>query len=96
MPSEALRPTASAKEEHMKVIYLEEAVDRFIEQGANLDKDQIIYILNRLPYMEIVRCGECKHYDEGGFCWHPAAELGDTLATEPADSCSYGERREDE
>lgn len=45
----------------MKAIYLEEAVDRFIEQGSNLDKDQIIYILNRLPYMDIVRCRSCIH-----------------------------------
>ena len=44
---------------------------------------------------DIVHCEECKHYDEGGFCWHPAAELGDTLATEPTDFCSYGERREE-
>ena len=44
---------------------------------------------------DIVHCEECKHYDEGRFCWHPAAELGDTLATEPTDSCSYGERREE-
>lgn len=44
---------------------------------------------------DIVHCKECKHYDEGGFCWHPAAELGDTLATEPTDSCSYGERSEE-
>ena len=44
---------------------------------------------------EIVRCKDCKHYDEGGFCWHPAAEVGDTLATEPTDSCRYGERSEE-
>lgn len=45
----------------MKAIYLEEAVDRFIEQGANLGKDQIIYMLNRMPYTEIVRCRDCRH-----------------------------------
>ena len=61
MPSEALRPTASVKEEHMKAIYLEEAIERFVQAGQNISKDQAIYMLNRLPYMEIVRCRECIH-----------------------------------
>lgn len=39
MPSEALRPTASAKEENMKAIYLEEAIERFSESGSSLSKD---------------------------------------------------------
>ena len=71
MPSEALRPTASVKEEHMKAIYLEEAVERFSESGSSLSKDQIIYMLNRMPYMEIVRCGDCRHKyvkDMSGYC----------------------------
>ena len=96
MPSEALRPTASAKEEHMKAIYLEEAVDRFIEQGANLDKDQIIYILNRLPYMEIVRCKDCKHWDyEVSGCKCNPRDVT-WRAWRDDDFCSYGERSEDE
>ena len=45
----------------MKAIYLEEAVERFSESGSSLSKDQIIYVLDRLPYMEIVRCGDCRH-----------------------------------
>ena len=62
MPSEALRPTASVKEENkMRAIDLDEAIDRFIQAGQNMSKDQAIYMLNRMPYMEIVRCGDCKH-----------------------------------
>ena len=74
----------------MKAIYLEEAVDRFIEQGANLDKDQIIYILNRLPYMEIVRCDDCKRAGKKS-C--PFTVMG--LCYTDDDFCSYGERSEE-
>lgn len=77
----------------MKVIYLEEAVDRFIEQGANLDKDQIIYILNRLPYMEIVRCKDCKWYENA--CTFFAADPFEQAPMKKNDFCSYGERREE-
>lgn len=49
---------------------------------------------SKISVTPIVMCQDCKHYDERGFCWHPAAEVGDTLATEPTDSCSYGEHKE--
>lgn len=92
MPSEALRPTASAKEENMKAIYLEEAIERFSESGSSLSKDQIIYMLNRMPYMEIVRCGDCEHKymkDMSAYCPNRVGALN------AWDFCSYGERREE-
>lgn len=49
------------------------------------------------PLIEIVRCGECKHYgfketDRGGFpcCTN---EIGATPYRMPTDFCNYGERR---
>ena len=47
--------------------------------------------------IDVVRCKDCKHYGNlyDGTCEHPAAELGDMLATEPTNFCSYGERSEE-
>lgn len=44
--------------------------------------------------VEVVRCEDCKHYD-GQECFHPRAEMGDTLGIDPTDFCSYGERKEE-
>lgn len=75
----------------MKVIYLEEAIERFSEAGSSLSKDQIIYMLNRMPYMEIVRCEDCKY----------KGKVGDVsvcriheISTHADDYCSRGERSE--
>lgn len=75
----------------MKAIYLEEAVERFIQAGQNISKDQAIYILNRLPYTEIVRCRECRRKyvkDMSAYCPHRAG------AVNAWDFCNYGEREE--
>ena len=72
----------------------EQALRRFSYFGREIPKDMVFEVIASLQE-EIVRCKDCKHYDEGGFCWHPAAEVGDTLATEPTDFCRYGERNDD-
>lgn len=41
--------------------------------------------------LEIVRCGECIHHDDG-LCHRPKW----SFTVEPTDFCSYGERRNDE
>ena len=38
---------------------------------------------------ELVRCGECRHYDSGDRCTHPDG-LDDAR---PSDYCSKGRRR---
>ena len=43
------------------------------------------------PLIEIVRCGECIHHDDG-LCHRPKW----SFAVEPTDFCSHGERRSDE
>ena len=40
----------------------------------------------------VVHCGECKHYQEDNINWCTL----DGLDRNPADYCSYGERRESE
>ena len=45
------------------------------------------------PLIDIVTCGECRHYYDG-LCEHPVAD--GTLGTDPTDFCSYGEPRESE
>ena len=52
---------------------------------------------SKISVTPIVMCQDCKYYGNlyDGDCEHPAAELGDLLATNPTDFCSYGERREE-
>lgn len=51
--------------------------------------------LERLPTIDLVRCRECKHYDEDGWgygnCQRPSV---DYLRMADEDFCSKGERRE--
>ena len=61
MPTEALRLTASEREGKMaRVIYLEDAVETFINGPSKLTKDEVIYFLNRIPGADIQ---EPKIYD---------------------------------
>ena len=43
----------------------------------------------------VVRCKDCKHYDQRGYCdnehWEDAE--GWSKAIDPSDFCSYGERK---
>lgn len=75
----------------MRSIDLDEAIDRFIQAGQNMSKDQAIYMLNRLPYTEIVRCRDCRHKyvkDMSAYCPHRVG------AVNAWDFCSFGERGE--
>lgn len=48
----------------------------------------------KIESIDLVRCRECVHSNKpwNGVCEHPAAEIGDTLAVEANDYCSFGER----
>ena len=51
----------------------------------------------RVAAVEVVRCKDCKSYDDAGFCWLWDYEPGMSPNTvDPDDFCSYGERREGE
>ena len=70
-------------------------IERFIEGGRNLDKEQIIYMLNRIPVLDLVRCSECKYFEQPDWsvvyrCMHE--ETGKIRL--PSDFCSHGERSE--
>lgn len=75
----------------MKYIGLDETIERFMQAGANMSKDQIIYMLNRIPTTEIVKCKECKY----------KGKVGDLIvcriheiSKREGDYCSRGERSE--
>lgn len=77
----------------MRAIDLDEAIDRFLQAGQNMSKDQVIYMLNRIPTTEIVKCEDCKY----------KGKVGDLLvcriheiSTHADDYCSRGERSKDE
>lgn len=73
----------------MKAIDLDEAIARFIQAGQNMSKDQVIYMLNRIPTTEIVKCKDCKWYESGGLpC---PLDLCESLGDDGF--CSYGEAR---
>lgn len=73
----------------MKYIGLDETIERFMQAGQNLSKDQIIYMLNRIPTTEIVKCDDCKY----------KGKVGDLIvcrihekSTRADDYCSRGDR----
>ena len=80
----------------MKAIDLDEAIERFTQAGANMSKDQVIYMLNRIPTTEIVRCKDCKWwgrkttYKDGTIITDCKRGL---MANENG-FCSFGERKE--
>ena len=71
-------------------------IERFIEGGRNLDKEQIIYMLNRIPVLDLVRCSECKYFEkpEWSVVFRCTREE-EALLRLPSDFCSKGERREE-
>ena len=71
-------------------------IERFIEGGRNLDKEQIIYMLNRIPVLDLVRCSECKYFEkpEWSVVFRCTRE-DEALLRLPSDYCSKGERREE-
>ena len=47
--------------------------------------------------VEVVRCKDCRNYDDGGYCWFWKYETGmSPNEVEPDDFCSYGERKDNE
>lgn len=63
-------------------IYLNEAACEQIKSMPTIDA------------VPVVRCGECRYWDEDGRCEPPKNGLIREY-TEPNDFCSYGERRDD-
>lgn len=75
----------------MKYIGLDETIERFMQAGQNMSKDQIIYMLNRIPTTEIVKCDDCKY----------KGKVGDLIvcrihekSTRADDYCSRGDRND--
>ena len=83
----------------MKAIDLEEAIARFIQAGQNMSKDQVIYMLNRIPTTEIVRCKDCRHaYYADNRVPHERTWVCERFTNEEInanDFCSFGERSEE-
>lgn len=72
-------------------------ISYFTRDGYFITESYPIY---RVIDLDLVRCGECKHYgfkdtDRGGFpcCTNV---IGATPYRMPTDFCSYGERRDDD
>lgn len=87
-----------------------DAIEKFIENGLNNpdklnafghDAIEIMAEVHYAPTIDavpVVRCKDCKHYDQRGYCdsehWEDAE--GWSKAIEPDDFCSYGERKDGE
>ena len=76
----------------MRTIDLDEAIERFIQAGQNMSKDQVIYMLNRIPTTEIVRCKDCKYIGKVGDL--NVCRIHE-ISTHADDYCSRGERSEE-
>ena len=50
---------------------------------------------DKSKYVKVVRCKDCKHFDENNACYcHAADDNGTPIFVREHDFCSYGERRE--
>lgn len=78
--------------EYIKAVMLN---DRLMQGNAEftLYAQQVETQINALPSIDIVRCGECKYWNEGN-CWNMKG-LNKTDGVVNADNfCSYGSRSE--
>lgn len=79
--------------EYIKAVMLN---DRLMQGNAEftLYAQQVETQVNALPSIEIIRCGECKHWwNEYG---DSACMLHSDFTVNADDFCSYGERENDE
>lgn len=75
----------------MRAIDLDEAIERFLQAGQNMSKDQVIYMLNRIPTTEIVKCKDCKYIGKVGDV--SVCRIHE-ISTRADDYCSRGDRSE--
>ena len=78
--------------EYIKAVMLN---DRLMQGNAEftLYAQQVETQVNALPSIEIVRCGECKHWHEkDGLTYCDRIDYG--YGYKADDFCSYGERKE--
>lgn len=72
-----------------------ETVRRTIQSPRS--KEQMIHILDSMEAVEIVRCKECRFYDDCGdnigICRIWFDDCGGYNAVKDTDYCSYGEER---
>ena len=81
------------REEAIKVLeYTLECVDEETPKGAS-EAEAIPMAIEALQ-TDIVRCGECKYWNEGK-CWNMKGLNKTDGAVDADDFCSYGERREE-
>lgn len=72
-----------------KVVYLEDIIEKFINGPSHLDKDQIIYLINRIPSFDIINCKYCINHKDSWCKFHGTPMMGE-------DFCSYGEEEDEE
>lgn len=61
--------------------------------GINVGITKCHNLLTKVPSIEIIRCGECKHWRNDGFCTRPLYSI-EYQYMRADDFCSYGERSE--
>jgi hypothetical protein len=77
-------------------------MDKFKKQyptyeNKNVTVDDCEHFENKADFVEVVRCKDCNHWNNGycegiPFC----GDYASYIETKETDFCSYGERKEDE
>jgi hypothetical protein len=62
-------------------------------KGFNDCLDQVLDAVEEKDLVEVVRCKDCKHLTEDGFCWEKIKAVVGYKIPNPDDFCSYGERK---
>ena len=72
-----------------------EWLKRFFESSKGKGRitpiDTLLVLIDDSPSIDIIFCKDCKHWNDS-VCYHPRAEIGDTLGTDANGFCSWGER----
>lgn len=72
------------------------AIDAFTNATSDGDKVEFCWsVIRSVPpaQPEIIRCKNCKHYEDNSFCGNEESTFVDV---EPDSFCSWAERREDD
>ena len=66
-------------------------IDEYVSVFKKSDKTEIKGYISHQPSIDIVRCRECKHWRNDGFCTRPLYSI-EYQYMRADDFCSYGER----
>ena len=70
--------------------YIDTDIEKFSNSDVKIVLENLKQNILKAPSIDIVRCRECKHWNDAYICWRRRTQ---PMAMNPDDFCSYGERK---